>query len=292
VKRDLRKLLEDHDGPVVERAVRSVVDLLASPVEKPNLRPLVKKCECLRGTPPLQGLAGSWIWFNLVTPGMNPFPAMNSRTNFFSPALLSAVASSEQVVTRRHVPTSRGCEVTDIAVAGASVRVIAAEPELLAAATRGAKRRPVAKARRLRKRSLTWREYFARGHPKQAHKRSGRKAEGEGFEPSSDETARNGFRDRRIRPLCHPSAGALRPDGRVSAVSSRRDARMPRRRSRASPGGRRSTSRKSATKKKGAIRGKHGFPRTSEPAAQPLRTARRRRRDSNPRGRDFPHLTP
>ena len=30
-------------------------------------------------------------------------------------------------------------------------------------------------------------------------------AEGEGFEPSSDETARNGFRDRRIRPLCHPS---------------------------------------------------------------------------------------
>src|SRR5262249_44163199 len=31
-------------------------------------------------------------------------------------------------------------------------------------------------------------------------------AEGEGFEPSSDETARNGFRDRRIRPLCHPSA--------------------------------------------------------------------------------------
>lgn len=31
-------------------------------------------------------------------------------------------------------------------------------------------------------------------------------AEGEGFEPSSDGTARNGFRDRRIRPLCHPSA--------------------------------------------------------------------------------------
>ena len=31
-------------------------------------------------------------------------------------------------------------------------------------------------------------------------------AEGEGFEPSSDPEARNGFRDRRIRPLCHPSA--------------------------------------------------------------------------------------
>jgi integrase len=30
-------------------------------------------------------------------------------------------------------------------------------------------------------------------------------AEGEGFEPSSDPEARNGFRDRRIRPLCHPS---------------------------------------------------------------------------------------
>src|SRR6266540_968230 len=32
-------------------------------------------------------------------------------------------------------------------------------------------------------------------------------AEGEGFEPSSDPRARNGFRDRRIRPLCHPSGG-------------------------------------------------------------------------------------
>ena len=32
-----------------------------------------------------------------------------------------------------------------------------------------------------------------------------KEAEGEGFEPSSDGTARNGFRDRRIRPLCHPS---------------------------------------------------------------------------------------
>ncbi len=34
---------------------------------------------------------------------------------------------------------------------------------------------------------------------------AGYRAEGEGFEPSSDLTARNGFRDRRIRPLCHPS---------------------------------------------------------------------------------------
>ena len=32
-----------------------------------------------------------------------------------------------------------------------------------------------------------------------------RRAEGEGFEPSTDLTARNGFRDRRIRPLCHLS---------------------------------------------------------------------------------------
>jgi hypothetical protein len=32
-----------------------------------------------------------------------------------------------------------------------------------------------------------------------------RKAEGEGFEPSIRLTTDNGFRDRRIRPLCHPS---------------------------------------------------------------------------------------
>ena len=31
-------------------------------------------------------------------------------------------------------------------------------------------------------------------------------AEGGGFEPPSEENPRNGFRDRRIRPLCHPSA--------------------------------------------------------------------------------------
>src|SRR5206468_6370903 len=29
--------------------------------------------------------------------------------------------------------------------------------------------------------------------------------EGEGFEPSIRQTTDNGFRDRRIRPLCHPS---------------------------------------------------------------------------------------
>ena len=33
----------------------------------------------------------------------------------------------------------------------------------------------------------------------------GRKAEGEGFEPSKDETALNGFRDRPVQPLRHPS---------------------------------------------------------------------------------------
>ena len=36
------------------------------------------------------------------------------------------------------------------------------------------------------------------------------KAEGEGFEPSTGLTTRNGFRDRRIRPLCHPSGVRLR----------------------------------------------------------------------------------
>jgi hypothetical protein len=33
------------------------------------------------------------------------------------------------------------------------------------------------------------------------------RAEGEGFEPSIRLTTDNGFRDRRIRPLCHPSDG-------------------------------------------------------------------------------------
>ena len=36
------------------------------------------------------------------------------------------------------------------------------------------------------------------------------KAEGEGFEPSIRLTTDNGFRDRRIRPLCHPSDGFVR----------------------------------------------------------------------------------
>ena len=35
----------------------------------------------------------------------------------------------------------------------------------------------------------------------------GRTTEGGGFEPPSEVNPRNGFRDRRIRPLCHPSAG-------------------------------------------------------------------------------------
>ena len=36
---------------------------------------------------------------------------------------------------------------------------------------------------------------------------SASRAEGEGFEPSTRRTTGNGFRDRRIRPLCHPSSG-------------------------------------------------------------------------------------
>jgi hypothetical protein len=47
--------------------------------------------------------------------------------------------------------------------------------------------------------------------------REGWEAEGEGFEPSSDETARNGFRDRRIRPLCHPSTESYGQRNRVAA---------------------------------------------------------------------------
>jgi hypothetical protein len=65
----------------------------------------------------------------------------------------------------------------------------------------------------------------------------GEKAEGGGFEPPSEENPRNGFRDRRIRPLCHPSAaeatkrggpdpgprraGAVRYDRRPGEVSER-----------------------------------------------------------------------
>ncbi len=39
-------------------------------------------------------------------------------------------------------------------------------------------------------------------------------AEGGGFEPPSEENPRNGFRDRRIRPLCHPSAAEATKRGR------------------------------------------------------------------------------
>jgi hypothetical protein len=52
-----------------------------------------------------------------------------------------------------------------------------------------------------------------------------RKAEGGGFEPPSELAPRNGFRDRRIRPLCHPSAGeATKPrqtPGDAAAASGR-----------------------------------------------------------------------
>ena len=38
-------------------------------------------------------------------------------------------------------------------------------------------------------------------------------AEGEGFEPSIRLTTDNGFRDRRIRPLCHPSTEEAEKEG-------------------------------------------------------------------------------
>jgi hypothetical protein len=40
-----------------------------------------------------------------------------------------------------------------------------------------------------------------------ANPRKEAQTEGEGFEPSIRLTTDNGFRDRRIRPLCHPSSG-------------------------------------------------------------------------------------
>src|SRR5256886_16662808 len=43
-------------------------------------------------------------------------------------------------------------------------------------------------------------------------------AEGEGFEPSRDETAPNGFRDRPVQPLRHPSrAGKGQPSPRLAS---------------------------------------------------------------------------
>ena len=54
---------------------------------------------------------------------------------------------------------------------------------------------------------VTWISYSAHESELPAAEKRARKAEGEGFEPSTDGTARNGFRDRRIRPLCHPSSG-------------------------------------------------------------------------------------
>ena len=75
-------------------------------------------------------------------------------------------------------------------------------------------------------------------------------AEREGFEPSMDETAHTGFRDRRIQPLCHLSGGrntlddgALAPvadRAPISDASRRRRAatrRTPRRGGRIAPGG-------------------------------------------------------
>ncbi len=46
-------------------------------------------------------------------------------------------------------------------------------------------------------------------------------AEGEGFEPSIRLTTDNGFRDRRIRPLCHPSASRLSVAIRRTADTAR-----------------------------------------------------------------------
>jgi hypothetical protein len=77
-------------------------------------------------------------------------------------------------------------------------------------------------------------------------------AEGEGFEPSTSLTTRNGFRDRRIRPLCHPSEvkqgtagvsrfpdaslGVRRPMGQCSRRTARRLERGQRREAAPEPG--------------------------------------------------------
>jgi hypothetical protein len=89
------------------------------------------------------------------------------------------------------------------------------------------------------------------------------KAEGEGFEPSSDLTARNGFRDRRIRPLCHPSA---EPCGQTAGYPLPLADAM-RQRTPPEPGlARREASDETQKRneEEGAVRGKHSFPRKSE----------------------------
>jgi len=88
---------------------------------EPNSRFFVKKWECFRGTAPLQGFAGSAICSGLETPGMKPFPATDSRTNFLRPAFVSAVASSVQVVVLAHVQTSDDCAAAPFDTSARSV---------------------------------------------------------------------------------------------------------------------------------------------------------------------------
>jgi hypothetical protein len=80
-------------------------------------------------------------------------------------------------------------------------------------------------------------------------------AEGEGIGPSSDETARNGFRDRRIRPLCHPSAGAVNGSNQIS-----RDEFPVAAGAGLGPAGGEATAEKAQPRRRGH-RGEHGFPR-------------------------------
>ena len=56
--------------------------------------------------------------------------------------------------------------------------------------------------------SSSLRTQTARGALRTACPSGSQQAEGEGFEPSIRLTTDNGFRDRRIRPLCHPSDGS------------------------------------------------------------------------------------
>ena len=56
--------------------------------------------------------------------------------------------------------------------------------------------------------------------------RCGGKAEGEGFEPSIRLTTDNGFRDRRIRPLCHPS-GEVRSETEKEGFEPSREVITP-----------------------------------------------------------------
>jgi hypothetical protein len=61
VERDVRELLRDHERALFDDLVRTIIDELAVPIQRAKWPSSSKKCECTRGTEPLQGFAVSAI---------------------------------------------------------------------------------------------------------------------------------------------------------------------------------------------------------------------------------------